>query len=393
LQERSKDDGTIRFGGNNINGTTVSQRGFEVSVDIDTTNTYKIDVMALQETLKPWSSPNIRLYNHQCKLMWPQGCRNAFSSAPHAHDDGDRQAGGTLLSINGKTKGRIIESGSDPWGRFCWFTLRGSRDEGILVICAYRVCQTESDNPGPFTAYYQQYVGLRSAGIKKPNPRQQILKDIMALIDEKRNKGFRPILMIDANEDWVAESHKNQGNKLKKFMSECQLCDPFYEKFKTSPRTYVDGQHRLDYILIDSALLHAVKYVGHLDSLEANNSDHSLVYVDFDEKLLFKGLINRPTDMHAREFLLEQDDKKLRFTTQARTYFTEHRIPERVFQLAAQFTEHGATSQNIRTYKKLDTEIIELTVAAAKKSSRKNFGYTRSIDLTTAGHNNITEIL
>jgi xanthine/CO dehydrogenase XdhC/CoxF family maturation factor len=99
----------------------------------------------------------------------------------------------------------------------------------------------------------------------------------MALIDEKREKGFRPILMIDANKDWVTESHKKQGNKLRKFMSECQLCDPFYEKFKTSPRIYVDGQHRLDYILIDPALNHAVKYVGHLGSLEANNSDHSLV--------------------------------------------------------------------------------------------------------------------
>jgi hypothetical protein len=40
-----------------------------------------------------------------------------------------------------------------------------------------------------------------------------------------------------------------------------------------------------------------------------------MVYVDFDEKLLFKGLINRPTDLFAREILLEQSDKKLRFTT------------------------------------------------------------------------------
>jgi hypothetical protein len=110
-----------------------------------------------------------------------------------------------------------------------------------------------------------------------------------------------------------------------------------------------------------------------------------MVYVDFDEKLLFKGLINRPTDLFAREILLEQSDKKLHFTTLARTYFIQHKIAERVFKLAAKFAEHGATALNMQQYKKLDDEIIELTIAAAKKSGRKNFGYTRSEDLTTAG--------
>jgi hypothetical protein len=110
-----------------------------------------------------------------------------------------------------------------------------------------------------------------------------------------------------------------------------------------------------------------------------------MVYVDFDEKLLFKGLINRPTDLFARELLLEQIDKKLRFTTLARTYFIQHKIAERVFQLAAWFAEHGATALNMQHYRKLDDEIIELTIAAAKKAGRKNFGYMRSEDLTTAG--------
>lgn len=149
-----------------------------MSTDIDTTNNYGIDVIALQKTLKPWKGPNICLYNQQCKHMWPQGSRHVFSSAPHKHGDSERQAGGTLLSMNGKSKGRVSSLGSDPWGRF---------------------------------------------------------------------------------------------------------------------------------------------------------------------------------------------------------------LAERVFQLAAWFAEHGATALNMQHYRKLDDEIIELTIAAAKKAGRKNFGYMRSEDLTTAG--------
>jgi hypothetical protein len=162
-----------------------------------------------------------------------------------------------------------------------------------------------------------EYIGLRESGIKDPQPRFQILKDLTTFIDEKREQGYRPIVMMDANEDWVAESHKQQGNKLKKFMQHSQLADPFFLKFNQAPRTYVRGKHRLDYILVDPALLPAIRNIGYLGSMEANISDHTMAYIDFDEKLLFKGLINRPTEIHSREFMICQDDKKLKFTTLA----------------------------------------------------------------------------
>ena len=106
---------------------------------------------------------------------------------------------------------------------------------------------------------------------------------------------------MDANEDWVKKSHP--GNKLEEFMNDTQLIDPFYEKFKTSPRTYVNGSNRLDYILIDAGLQQAIRRQGYLGNLDANMSDHTLCYIDFDEKALFRGLINRPSEIHAREFL------------------------------------------------------------------------------------------
>ena len=381
LSPRFQEDGIIRLGSNNVNGIKLNPQG--VIPEIDTIEELGFDIMAFQETKIPWTASNARQFNQQMQFKWPHGASSSFSSAPWQHDDSTYQAGGTLLTLHSKTKGRVLEQGSDPLGRFCWMTLRGSRDEGILIISAYRVCHTLTDNPGPFTAFHQQYTALREQGIKKPDPRQQILDDLTSLIQEKRSKGFRPILMMDANEDWVKKSHS--GEKLAEFMEQTQLIDPFYKKFEVSPRTYVNGTNRLDYILIDEGIEHAIKRQGYLGNLDANMSDHTLAYIDFDEKTLFRGLINRPTEIHSREFLIEQDDKKLKFTTLLRTHFINHKIAEKVFKMAASFTEFGATEQNIANYQCIDKQIMELVVSAMKKAGRKDFGYMRSPDLTHAG--------
>ena len=263
--------------------------------------------------------------------------------------------------------------------------LRGTRDEGIIVINAYRVCQSGTSNPDAFTQFQQERTGLRARGIKNPDPRKQILSDILNLIDESRLEGYRPILCWDANEDWVKRSHPNEGDQLTNFMRDAQLADPFYNKFGYAPRTYVRSNNRLDYILVDPALTYSIKRIGYMENSEANFSDHALAYIDFDEKMLFRGLVNRPTEIHSRQFMVEQTDKKLVFTTVARTYFLRHKIPTRVFKLVALFAELGPTSANIRKFRRLDEEIISLIKAAAGKTLKKKFGYMRSPELATAG--------
>ena len=61
--------------------------------------------------------------------------------------------GGNLLTLVGNGAGRAQKAEGDKWGRFCCQTMWGARDEGIIVITAYRVCQEASDNPVPYTAY------------------------------------------------------------------------------------------------------------------------------------------------------------------------------------------------------------------------------------------------
>ena len=356
-----------------------------VALDIKTTSEFGIDVMALQETRRPWTPENRRQYDTQCRLMFPQGFRNTFSSPPWRFDESDYQAGGTILSANSRAVGRIEQTGSDQLGRMCWMTFRGKRDEGIMIVSGYRTPHKKSDRPGSTTAFTIQWEALRKLGVKDPDPRQRFLDDLSKLIEEKRAEGYRPIIAMDANEDWVNNSHPNEKERLRKFLERNQLIDPFYEKFKTSPRTYERGPSRLDYIFIDPALKDTVRRVGYLGSQEGNMSDHTMCYVDFDSKTLFRGILNRPVDLPSREFLLTQADKTLKFTCILRRLQEEHKIRERVFKLARCFAEHGKTADNVKKYQTIDKEHTELILCAASQAGHKEFGYVRSKLLTEAG--------
>ena len=265
-------------------------------------------------------------------------------------------------------------------GRYCWYTLQGRRDEGVLVISAYRVCQEKCNAPGPLTAYRQQYAIMQAAGVKDPNPRRQILDDLCGLIQEKRAMGYRPILMIDANGDYT--DGKDSG--LKNFVERAQLCDPYYEKYG-HVRTYLHGTSRLDYIFMDEALTHSIRRIGYLGTHEGAPSDHTMAYVDMDHRQMFAGLINRPPSFHSREILIEQEDKVQAYLQALHPQLEAQNIAERVFRLTKRFVEHKATPENIKAYSKLYGQFIGIVQDVANKVGRKKFGYLRSSVLADAG--------
>lgn len=102
-----------------------------------------------------------------------KGSRTFFSSAP-ARYDCTYQSGGTVLTINGHTTGRIVTYGEDEMGRFCWVTLRGKRDEGICIINGYRSCHERHHKPGPHTAYMEQYA-IAGERYDEPKPASPVL--------------------------------------------------------------------------------------------------------------------------------------------------------------------------------------------------------------------------
>ena len=359
LVPRHHNDGITRSGYQNIRGSDIDS-GLEIATEVDTMHDIGSDVQGLSETNKPWTPGNKYKFDFMMQTMFGHTV-TVYSSAA-AHHGQQYQPGGNLLTVTGAAAGRVRDSGSDEWGRHCWIALGGKRDEGVVFITAYRVCQERHNNPGPLTAFSTQYTEMKKRGIKKPNPRKQCLKDLLKLIQQLRQRGFRPALMMDANGDWNHPTDPDED--LKNFISEANLVDAFYARHGYSPRTYMWGQKRLDYWLIDPGLMPAVDRVGYLGSHEGADTDHVYGFIDWNTEKLFQGIINRPIAAHSRDFLLAQSDKVKPFLEELIKQSEQHKFQARTFKLAKRFVvEDGKTTQNLSTYRKPYDEVhIQETV-------------------------------
>ena len=65
------------------------------------------------------------------------------------------------------------------------------------------------------------------------DPRTQILNNLRELITTKQAKGLRPILMMDANDEWLQSGSKT----FQAFIKEMQIEDPLYNKLKDNGLT------------------------------------------------------------------------------------------------------------------------------------------------------------
>jgi hypothetical protein len=378
-----KEEGILRLAFQNVHGVS-GLRGLEVPSEIEAMEDLEIDIMGMAETNVVWTSEQKLRYDSYLSLRF-RSAQTVYSAAPALSHRVSHQPGGTLLTLTGAVTSRICDRGSDKLGRFSWVTLRGQRSEGILLVMAYRVCQTRSSRAGPTTAYSQQFVELRKTGDRDPHPRKQVLADIERLIRGKRDQGYRPIVMIDANGDYIGGKDTDLGD----FLLRTSLSDPFYERFQITPRTYLYGSSRIDYIFADPALISAISRVGYLGSHEGAPSDHVMAYVDLHEKRAFAGILNRPPPFHSREILIEQEDKVQAFLRTLRPLLESHKMASRTFDLAKLMVERGATADTIRSYTKLYGEFLELVRGAAKQAGKKKYGYTRSPALITAGRHTL----
>ena len=157
--------------------------------------------------------------------------------------------------------------------------------------------------------------------------------------------------MMDANGDYLAMH--NRDNDLQSFLLEANLVDPFYTKFRSTPRTFAYGTKRIDYLFMDNTCTAAITRIGYLGSHEGVHSDHCLAYMDIDESILFEGILNRPVPHHSREITLVQEDKTKHFIMGLEEKIVEHKVHTRTLDLADKFATYGPTHLNVATYQTL----------------------------------------
>ena len=146
------------MGYQNIRGTTLNS-GLKIPEELDIMRELGIEKQGMPEINKSWSTGNMWQYEMMTNIMF-KNSKSALSSASAAHDC-KNQPGGNILTLTGDGACRAQKANGDKWGKFCWQTIRGARDEVIIVITAYQVCQEARHNPGPYLAYTQQYTVMR----------------------------------------------------------------------------------------------------------------------------------------------------------------------------------------------------------------------------------------
>ena len=122
-------------------------------------------------------------------------------------------------------------------------------------------------------------------------PRTQILHNLDNLITQKQAEGFRPILMMDASDDWLQTSSK----AFKAFIEDMHLVDPYYEKFKTLGLTgtaYAQGSRQINCICVDFTILSVINQICTLGLHDRIISDHIMLDMNCNKRLIFGGIIN-----------------------------------------------------------------------------------------------------
>lgn len=207
-----------------------------------------------------------------------------------------------------------------------------------------------------------------------------VLKAMSELLHEWMNRGFHPLVMMDANGEF-------DDPQFAAFIQEHDLYDLIDEtNADKAPRTYQRSGRRLDYILGDKHVLAAVTKSGSLGSGDGISlSDHTLQFVDLNCQRLFGITETVPHATYEREFKLKDVKKKERFLQELHRMYEHQNIKERVKELAEALRARGPTQAIIQIYQTLDDDITRAMRAAAKCSGRKDFGYQRSVVLITAG--------
>ena len=109
------------------------------------------------------------------------------------------QPGGIAQFVFQKLTGCIIDHGWDKLGHYAWQTILIDGTHNLVIIMAYHITQENISNCRYIMSAMQQWQKLKTAGIKNPNPWQQILIDLGFFVKTYIANGNEMIIMIDAN--------------------------------------------------------------------------------------------------------------------------------------------------------------------------------------------------
>jgi hypothetical protein len=121
---------------------------------------------------------------------------------------------------------------------------------------------------------------MLTTGTKDPNPRQQILDDIIGIIKDIP-KSDMIFIGIHAN-----ETTSDRSSGISKFIKNINLTDTYshiHNNIEFS--THINGSNRINFLLYSNNLLGFINTTGALDFQEGFDSDHRGLFCDISSDI------------------------------------------------------------------------------------------------------------
>jgi hypothetical protein len=206
--------------------------------------------------------------NEDCKIL------HSSSTAPVLSFT---KPGGNMVGITGSLVGRIRETITDPYGRWCGYTLIGKDNKEIMVLTAYNVSQHKNAKVGDDTLYNQQTALYKLKDIRDPDPKKLFIEDLTALVKKARMEDKDIILTGDFN-----ELVGDDPTGMVKVISAGGLTDAHsHQHGIVDITTYTRGVKRLDYVFVTPRLVDHILRSGYEPFHARIASDHRGYFVDF----------------------------------------------------------------------------------------------------------------
>jgi hypothetical protein len=185
--------------------------------------------------------------------------------------------GGNMVGVTGSLVGRIRDTITDPFGRWCGYTLIGKDNKEILILTAYNVSQAVNAKVGEDTLFNQQIALYKLQNIREPDPKKIFIKDLTALVTEARAADKDIILTGDFNE-LVGDDPSQMAKVLE---AGCLTDVHNHQHGEVDIKTYTQGHKRLDYVFVTPRMVDHILRSGYESFHARIASDHRGYFVDF----------------------------------------------------------------------------------------------------------------
>jgi hypothetical protein len=175
-----------------------------------------------------------------------------------------------MVGITGSLVGRVRDTITDPYGRWCGYTLIGRDNKEIMVLTAYNVSQYKNAKVGEDTLFNQQIALYKLNNIREPDPKKLCIEDLTDLETKTRAEDKDIVPTGDFNK-LVGDN----PNGMTKVLSAGGLTDAHSQQHGiVDITTYTRETKRLDYVFVTPRLVDHILRSGYEPFHTRIASDH-----------------------------------------------------------------------------------------------------------------------